>query len=75
MKRRDIKISKHLFGDDTEHEQMRDWQERGVSEIWNASFEILDQWFIMRGIDPATQKVDRTLIRKRRVPWLSKEED
>ncbi|TVP95701.1 MAG: hypothetical protein EA381_18460 [Planctomycetaceae bacterium] len=75
MKKRDVKVSKHSFGEDTQQEQIRDWQKRGVSEIWNASFEILDQWFIMRGIDPATQRVDRNVIRKCRVPWLSKEDD
>ncbi|HMO18902.1 MAG TPA: hypothetical protein PKA63_12585 [Oligoflexia bacterium] len=78
--KREITLTKHKFGEDTESSQIQDWQELGVSAIWKASFEILEQWFIMRGLDPEQQRIDRSLIKKYKAPWvkgseLSFEED
>jgi len=65
-----ITLTKHKFGEDTEQDQIREWQEQGVSAIWDASFEILDQWFIMRGLDPDKQRIDRSVLTKYKAPWL-----
>ncbi len=65
-----ISLTKHKFGEDTELSQIKEWQEQGVSAIWDASFEILDQWFVMRGLDPNNQRIDRSVLTKHKAPWL-----
>ena len=37
------------------------WQEAGPRAIWDATCEITAEWFLLRGIDPSTQRVDKTV--------------
>lgn len=69
--KREVTISRLKFGEDTATiDQIKFWQGQGVAAIWDATFEIIDQWFLMKGIDPKTQKIDRSIIRKCKAPWL-----
>jgi hypothetical protein len=38
------------------------WREAGPTAIWDATFEMLDYWFTVRGLDPEQQRVDRTKV-------------
>lgn len=50
-----------------------EWREAGPAAIWHAIYETLDLWFSARGLDPKIQRVDRTHIEIRAVPWLATE--
>ena len=50
-------------------ESIKYWQEQGATKIWNAMFEMLDFWFISRGLDPAVQRIDRSVVGIKKVPW------
>ena len=45
------------------------WQEAGPRAIWDATNEITAEWFLLRGIDPTTQRVDKTVSGILPVPW------
>lgn len=75
MTERKITITKHKFGEDTSLAQMQEWQALGVSAIWEASFELLDLWFTMHGLDPKAQRIDRSKIEKVKAPWLVKAQE
>lgn len=46
------------------------WQNQGPSKIWNAMFELLNFWYVSRGLDPALQRVDKTIGGIEIVPWM-----
>lgn len=73
-KERKITITKHKFGDESEKLQIREWQLLGPTAIWNCTFELIDQWFEMHGIDPSTQKIDRSKISIVKAPWIENNE-
>ena len=52
-------------------ETILQWRALGPTAAWNAVYQMLDWWFAARGLDPATQRVDRTHIEIRPVPWLN----
>jgi hypothetical protein len=45
------------------------WQAAGPRAIWDATCEITAEWFLVRGIDPTTQRVDKTVGGIVPVPW------
>ncbi len=45
------------------------WQAAGPRAIWDATCEITAEWFLLRGIDPTTQRVDKTVSGVLPVPW------
>jgi hypothetical protein len=51
-------------------ETILEWRALGPAAAWNAIYDMLDWWFTARGLDPKTQRVDRTHIEIRTVPWL-----
>ena len=53
-------------------ESILEWQALGPAAAWKAIYDILDVWFTIRGIDPETQRVDRTHFEIHPVPWLKK---
>jgi hypothetical protein len=63
-------FSKHRFGDDLLDQRIRHWQALGATAIWDATFEILENWFVLHGLDPKAQRVNRTRVEKRLPPWL-----
>lgn len=73
--KREVTITKKSFGEDVESEQIEFWQAQGVSAIWNATFEILDTWFLVRGLDPSSQRIDRSVFEKRKAPWIEPENE
>ena len=56
-------------------ETILEWQALGPAAIWKAIYDILDVWFMIRGIDPATQRVDRTHFEIHPVPWLKRDKE
>jgi hypothetical protein len=50
------------------------WQAAGPRAIWDATCEITAEWFLLRGIDPTTQRVDRTVCGILPVPWAKEDE-
>jgi hypothetical protein len=45
------------------------WKDAGPRAIWDATSEITAEWFLLRGIDPATQRVNKTVCGILPVPW------
>jgi hypothetical protein len=52
-------------------ETILEWRDLGPSAAWDAIYDILGCWFEARGLDPEAQRVDRTHIEIRPVPWLT----
>ena len=45
------------------------WHDAGPRAIWDATCEITAEWFLLRGIDPSTQRVDKSVGGILPVPW------
>jgi len=45
------------------------WEEAGQKARWNATCEMTAEWFLLRGIDPRTQRVDKSIGGVLPVPW------
>jgi hypothetical protein len=45
------------------------WLKAGPRAIWDATCAITAEWFLLRRIDPTTQRVDKTVCGIRPVPW------
>ena len=71
--KREITITKRNFGEDSCEDSIAYWQSQGVTAIWDATFEILNDWFAIRGIDPATQRIDRSAVQRLPAPWIAAE--
>jgi hypothetical protein len=54
-------------------ETIREWRALGPAAAWDAIYQMLGWWYAVRGLDPEAQRVDRTHIEIRPVPWLSGE--
>ena len=54
-------------------ESILEWRALGASAAWNAIYEMLGWWFAARGLDPEAQRVERTHVEVRPVPWLTGE--
>jgi hypothetical protein len=53
-------------------ETILEWRELGAA-AWKAIYDMLGWWFAARGLDPETQRVDRTHIELHPVPWVTTE--
>jgi hypothetical protein len=51
-------------------ETILEWHALGPLAAWNAIYDILGWWFAARGLDPESQRVDRSHVEIRPVPWL-----
>jgi hypothetical protein len=71
--RRDIVVGVSTFSPEDQRRQLEEsiayWQEAGPKAIWDATCEITAEWFLLRGIDPTTQRVDKTVCGILPVPW------
>ena len=54
-------------------ETILEWRELGAAAAWNAIYDMLGWWFAARGLDPETQRVERTHLEIHPVPWLTTE--
>jgi hypothetical protein len=52
-------------------ETILEWRALGPAAAWDAIYQILGLWFEARGLDPEAQRVDRSHIEIRPVPWLA----
>jgi hypothetical protein len=71
---RDIVVGVSTFSPEDQRRQLEEsiayWQDAGPKAIWDATREITDEWFLLRGIDPTTQRVDKTVCGILPVPWV-----
>jgi hypothetical protein len=54
-------------------ETILEWRALGAAAAWKAIYDILGWWFAARGLDPEAQRVDRTHVEIRPVPWITSE--
>jgi hypothetical protein len=70
---RDQVVGTSSFSPEDQRRQLEEtidyWQKAGPRAIWDATCEITAEWFLLRGIDPTTQRVDKTVCGIRPVPW------
>jgi hypothetical protein len=73
--RTNISVRKSSFSPEDQErlleETILEWRALGPSAVWGAIYDMLDWWFTTRGLDSEVQKVDRTHIEIRPVPWLA----
>lgn len=73
--RRNVTVRQLPVGPETDEllleETILQWRALGPSAAWRAMFDMLDWWFTSRGLDPETQRVDRTHIEIRPAPWAT----
>ncbi len=73
--RENIAIRKSTFSlEDQERlieETILEWRALGPAAAWDAIYNMLDWWFETRGLDSEAQRVDRSHIEIRTVPWLA----
>lgn len=50
-------------------ETLLEWRALGPAAAWDAIYQILGLWFAARGLDPEAQRVDRSHVEIRPVPW------
>jgi hypothetical protein len=71
--RRDLVVGVSSFSPEDRRRQLEEsithWQKAGPRAIWDATSEMTAEWFLLRGIDPTTQRVDRSVVGIRPVPW------
>jgi hypothetical protein len=71
--RKGIRVRKYDFSVESQErlreETFRQWRALGPAAVWQAMYDLLDWWFLARGLDPEAQRVDRTHVEIRRVPW------
>lgn len=75
--RSNMVIGVSSFSPEDRRRQLEDsivyWQAAGPRAIWDATCEITAEWFLLRGIDPTTQRVDKTVCGVLPVPWNKNE--
>jgi hypothetical protein len=71
--RRNFRIRVCTFGEEDQERLLEEtilaWRALGPAAAWNAIYDILGLWFAARGLDPEAQRVDRSHIAIRPVPW------
>ncbi len=71
--RRDRVVGTSSFSPEDQRRQLEEsinyWQKAGPRAIWDATCEITAEWFLLRGIDPTTQRVAKTVCGILPVPW------
>lgn len=50
------------------------WEQAGPRAIWDATCELTAEWFLLRGIDPSTQRVEKEVSGVLPVPWAKRSE-
>lgn len=45
------------------------WEQAGPRAIWDATCELTAEWYLLRGVDPATQRVRKDVSGTLPVPW------
>ncbi|SIO23526.1 hypothetical protein SAMN05444166_3152 [Singulisphaera sp. GP187] len=43
-------------------ESILHWRQLGPTAVWDAIYEMLDLWFLARGMDPEAQRIDRSHV-------------
>ena len=75
--RRNMVVGTSSFSNEDQRRQLEEsiayWQAAGPRAIWDATCEITAEWFLIRGIDPTTQRVDKTVCGVLPVPWANAE--
>jgi hypothetical protein len=73
--RRRVPVRVCTFGPEDQErlrkETILEWRALGPEAAWDAIYRILGLWFEARGLDPEAQRVDRSHIEIRPVPWLA----
>lgn len=76
--RDDLVVRASTFSPEDERRRLEEsityWQKAGPRAIWDATCEITAEWFLLRGIDPSTQRVDKTVCVVHPVPWAKKDQ-
>ncbi len=64
--RQDVQVRTHKIGPEADEmlleESIHHWRDRGPSAVWDAIYEMLDLWFLARGMDPEAQRIDRSRV-------------
>jgi hypothetical protein len=72
--RENLPVRKSTFSPEDQQrlleETILEWRALGPAAAWNAIYAMLDWWFVIRGVDPQAQRVDRSHIEIRTVPWV-----
>ena len=72
-----MKVGLSSFKQEDQRRQLEEtfdyWRKAGPRAIWDATCEMTAEWFLLRGIDPSTQRVDKTVCGIHPVPWAKKE--
>ncbi len=50
------------------------WEQAGPRAIWDATSELTAEWFLLRGVDPSTQRVEKDVSGTLPVPWAKQGE-
>ncbi len=69
MERKGITLTKLDRFDSLEEESAA--TELTKASFWERSFQLLDLWFLMRGLDPEKQRIDRSQLIQKIHPWLA----
>jgi hypothetical protein len=76
--RRGLVVGTSSFSPEDQRRQLEEtfayWEKAGPRAIWDATNELTAEWFLLRGIDPGTQRVDRTVVGTLPVPWAGRRE-
>ena len=77
--RAEITTRKHTISPESQEtllaETLLEWRALGPAAAWQAIYDLLDWWFMARGLNPETQRVDRTHVERHSVPWLKSESE
>jgi hypothetical protein len=72
--RENLSVRKSTFSPEDQQRLLEqtilEWRGLGPAAAWDAIYNMLDWWFMVRGLDPGAQKVDRDHIEIRTVPWV-----
>jgi len=75
ISKRDMVVGISSFSAEDQRQRLEEsiayWQAAGPRAIWDATCEITAEWFLLRGIDPTTQRVDKTVCGILPVPWAN----
>jgi len=71
--RAEIKVRVRTFSKESQEDLLEEtfleWRALGPAAVWQAMYDMLDWWFTARGLDPETQRVERTHNEIHPVPW------
>jgi hypothetical protein len=77
--RPDRTVRTHTFSPESQESLLEEtllaWRALGPAAAWQAIYDMLDWWFTARGLDPETQRVDRTHVETHPVPWCASDSE